>query len=75
MCDDVQLCNHCVREFLIMAHIWFAFGLPCKTGCDTRRWGSTLPLHRWSVPQMSRVRGRGGANSARGLHRQLLVVP
>jgi hypothetical protein len=34
MCDDVQLCNRCVREFLVLAHTWFAFGLPSKTGCD-----------------------------------------
>jgi hypothetical protein len=34
MCDDVQLCNHCVHEFLILACTWFAFGLPSKTGCD-----------------------------------------
>jgi hypothetical protein len=34
MCDDVQLCNRCVREFLILAHTWFTFGLPSKTGCD-----------------------------------------
>jgi hypothetical protein len=34
MCDDVHLCNCCVREFLILAHTWFAFGLPSKTGCD-----------------------------------------
>jgi hypothetical protein len=26
-----------VREFLILARIWFAFGLPSKTGCDTVR--------------------------------------
>jgi hypothetical protein len=37
MCDDVQLCNRCVREFLIMARTWFAFGLPSKTGCDSDR--------------------------------------
>jgi hypothetical protein len=36
MCDDVQLCNRCVREFLILARTWFAFGLPSKTGCDTQ---------------------------------------
>jgi hypothetical protein len=36
MCDDVQLCNRCVREFLILARTWFAFGLPSKTGCDTK---------------------------------------
>jgi hypothetical protein len=34
LCDDVQLCNHYVREFLILARTWFAFGLPSKTGCD-----------------------------------------
>jgi hypothetical protein len=34
MCDDVQLYNRCVREFLILARTWFAFGLPSKTGCD-----------------------------------------
>jgi hypothetical protein len=30
MCDDVQLCNRGVREFLILARTWFAFGLPFK---------------------------------------------
>jgi hypothetical protein len=34
LCDDVQLCNCCVRELLILARTWFAFGLPSKTGCD-----------------------------------------
>jgi hypothetical protein len=34
MCDDVQLCNHCVREILILAHTWFTFDLSSKTGCD-----------------------------------------
>jgi hypothetical protein len=29
-----MLCNCCVREFLILARTWFAFGLPSKTGCD-----------------------------------------
>jgi hypothetical protein len=37
MYDDVQLCNHCVREFLILTRTWFAFGLPSKTGCDTQQ--------------------------------------
>nr|ACN31214.1 unknown [Zea mays] len=32
-----HLCNRCVREFLILARTWFAFGLPSKTGCDTTR--------------------------------------
>jgi hypothetical protein len=29
-----HLCNRRVREFLILARTWFAFGLPSKTGCD-----------------------------------------
>jgi hypothetical protein len=29
-----HLCNRCVRELLILARTWFAFGLPSKTGCD-----------------------------------------
>jgi hypothetical protein len=37
MCDDVQLCNRCVHEFLIMARTWFVFGLPSKTVCDNYR--------------------------------------
>jgi hypothetical protein len=34
LCDDVQLYNCCVRELLILARTWFAFGLPSKIGCD-----------------------------------------
>jgi hypothetical protein len=34
MSNDVQLFNRCVREFMILACTWFAFGLPSKTGCD-----------------------------------------
>jgi hypothetical protein len=30
------LCNCFVRELLILARTWFAFGFPSKTGCDTR---------------------------------------
>jgi hypothetical protein len=29
-----MLCNCYVRELLILARTWFAFGLPSKTGCD-----------------------------------------
>jgi hypothetical protein len=29
-----HLCNRRVREFLILARTWFAFGLPSETGCD-----------------------------------------
>jgi hypothetical protein len=35
LCDDVQLCNCCVRELLFLARTWFALGLPSKTGSDT----------------------------------------
>jgi hypothetical protein len=42
LCDDVQLCNRCVREFLILAHTWFAFDLPSKTGCDSQPRHSTV---------------------------------
>jgi hypothetical protein len=34
MCDDAQLSNRYVLEFLILAFTRFAFGLPSKTGCD-----------------------------------------
>jgi hypothetical protein len=27
-----HLCNRCVRELLILARTWFAFGLPSKPG-------------------------------------------
>jgi hypothetical protein len=42
-----MLCNCCVRELLILARTWFAFGLPSKTGCDTNvePCGSKSPLH------------------------------
>jgi hypothetical protein len=29
-----HLCNRRVRDFLILARTWFAFGLPSKTRCD-----------------------------------------
>jgi hypothetical protein len=31
-----HLCNRCVRELLILARTWFAFGLPSKLGVTTR---------------------------------------
>ena len=45
LCDDVQLCNCCVRELLILARTWFAFGLPYKTGCDTDIQSVTLQIN------------------------------
>jgi hypothetical protein len=44
LCDDIQLCNHCVREFLIVARKWFTFGLPSKTGCDIDGIGALLTI-------------------------------
>jgi hypothetical protein len=32
-----MLCNCCVRELLILARTWFAFGLPSKPGVTKRR--------------------------------------
>jgi hypothetical protein len=32
-----MLCNCCVRELLILARTWSAFGLPSKIGCDSRQ--------------------------------------
>jgi hypothetical protein len=37
-----HLCNRRVREFLILARTWFAFGLPSKTGCDKRALSATV---------------------------------
>jgi hypothetical protein len=49
LCDDVRLCNYCVRELLILARTWFAFSLPSKTGCDIislppKAKGSQMPI-------------------------------
>jgi hypothetical protein len=44
-----HLYNRHVREFLILARTWFAFGLPSKTGCDTL---SLLPLIQFSRAQL-----------------------
>jgi hypothetical protein len=53
MCDDVQLCNRSIREFLILARTYFAFGLPSKTGCDMSRGqlsGQGLPHGSFQFP-------------------------
>jgi hypothetical protein len=55
MCDDVQLCNRCVREFLILARTWFTFGLPCKTGCDTKLTRLQHHLHQCTPPTLPSV--------------------
>jgi hypothetical protein len=46
MCDDIQLCNCHVCEFLILAHTWFVFGLPSKTGCDNDARGNSQKIHK-----------------------------
>jgi hypothetical protein len=40
MCDDVQLCNRCVREFLILVRTWFSLSLPSKNRCDSLVYGT-----------------------------------
>jgi hypothetical protein len=62
MCDDVQLCNRCVREFLILACTWFAFSLPSKTRCDR----SGARLARGEGPQLSTELLDRGAWPSRG---------
>jgi hypothetical protein len=50
-----MLCNCCVRELLILARTWFAFGLPSKTGCDiiqitkTHKRDDALPISPFLV--------------------------
>jgi hypothetical protein len=48
LCDDVQLCNCCVRELLILARTWFAFDLPSKTGCDIIPHNLLSDEHVWA---------------------------
>jgi hypothetical protein len=47
-----HFCNRCVREFLILARTWFAFGLPAKTRCDT---GADVPMAPSSSVQETKV--------------------
>jgi hypothetical protein len=44
-----MLCNCCVRELLILARTWFAFGLLSKTGCDTLRGSCHVIRNRYSA--------------------------
>jgi hypothetical protein len=58
------LCNCCVRELLILARTWFAFGLPSKTGCDS------------IIRAVSREEGKLGLNDAKphvGVKRNLCL--
>jgi hypothetical protein len=71
-----MLCNCCVRELLILARTWFAFGLPSKTGCDSyslQRWSddrSTATSHprrsgNTLRPHWSAARARAGGSTPR----------
>jgi hypothetical protein len=51
-----MLCNCCVRELLILARTWFAFGSPSKTGCDTIN-----PLTQVRVTRRGTRRRRGAS--------------
>jgi hypothetical protein len=55
-----MLCNCCVRELLILARTWFAFGLPSKTGCVT------IPALNAHV-----IRSVGRAIQPRSLHNKV----
>jgi hypothetical protein len=64
LCNDVRLCNCCVRKLLILARTWFTFGLSCKNGCDKE--GEEL-LGRsaiWSSPAASMERTCSDMKSA-----------
>jgi hypothetical protein len=56
MCDDVQLCNRCVREFLILARTCFTFGLPSKTRCDRSPCQGLGQPWQWSCPNPKQLR-------------------
>jgi hypothetical protein len=81
LCDDVQLCNRCVREFLILARTWFAFGLPSKTGCDngstTKSAKNTTPFKRiltWEHLRWHR-RSDPGVRVAKGISKDAVGLP
>jgi hypothetical protein len=40
-----HLCNRCVRELLILARTWFAFGLPSKSGVTPLHISDELGIH------------------------------
>jgi hypothetical protein len=48
-----HLCNRCVRESLILARTWFAFGLPSKPGVTEGqlRFAGHYSSSRASAPQ------------------------
>jgi hypothetical protein len=78
MCDDVQLCNHCVCEFLILARTWFTFGLPTKTGCDIGSLmylaSATRPDISFTVSNLGRVVSNSGDDHWCALERLLRYI-
>jgi hypothetical protein len=78
-----MLCNCCVRELLILARTWFAFGLPSKTGCDTfaaPAYARTVRLVRQGTRALRQVadcsaHGRGPFGPWRGLSTPVQRAP
>jgi hypothetical protein len=63
-----MLCNCCVRELLILARTWFAFGLPSTTGCDTHASLGRAIHHRQDFEAQN---VQAGQQSKRGLQQRL----
>jgi hypothetical protein len=51
-----HLCNRCVRELLILARTWFAFGLPSKIGCDISRIKAVLTVGSLTLSSIGRFK-------------------
>jgi hypothetical protein len=58
MCDDVQLYNRCVREFLMLAYTWFAFGWPSKTGVTLSVENSPISHIFNRVPELAQTKSK-----------------
>jgi hypothetical protein len=63
-----HLCNRRVREFLILARTWFAFGLPSKTGCDTMKASMSSTEGRTLWPGLASRAGGLEMKSEKELH-------
>jgi hypothetical protein len=60
-----MLCNCCVRELLILARTWFAFGLPSKTVCD--RYVRYMAEDRATLPRYPRTLPRPAGTICNGI--------
>jgi hypothetical protein len=65
--------DSCVREFLILARTWFAFGLPSKTGCDIVLSHETIVADVWEEEAF--VDGDVGGVLVGGVDGALVGVP